>query len=199
MVSPSQILSSDYVALHRYLGEVKFNNLISEYISNKSHDCVNSRWLSNHLPDFIRSYFGFAHFPEIPELASLERAFNTAFGAVEARTWNNDNKTSMSDKTLKAHPSVSLLKFTQNTTSIWSALKCEEKPPKPHQLDDMQNVIVWRQGNAPRFRILGEEEAKALKRVINGVSYKALCNTLKTNAETYLRGWIEAELILATA
>jgi hypothetical protein len=193
MALPLEILSSDYSSLRRYLGELKFKNLINEFIAAHAVKIQNSRWLSENLPDFAKLYEGFLHFPEIAELASLERALNMAFNAVDAPSLMTQNALRLSVKKLKAHPSVSLLIFTQNTTSIWSALKCDEQPPRPHQLDANQHVIVWRQGNTPRFRILGEEEATALSRVKRGLSFKAL------KSESYLRGWLEAELILAPA
>jgi hypothetical protein len=186
-------LTSDYGVLRRYLGELKFKHLINEYISTQHDKVSNERWLSDHLPDFIAAYETFMHFPEIAELALLERAQNRAFNAIDALTLAKLSTIPPPAKKLKTHPSVSLLTFSQNTTSIWSALICDEQPPRPHSLDAPQHVIVWRQGNTTRFRILGEDEALALGRVSLGISSKAL------NSESYLLGWLEAELILAPA
>jgi Putative DNA-binding domain len=74
-------LNSDYGVLRRYLGELKFKHLINEYISAQLAKESNERWLSDHLPDFIAAYEIFMHFPEIAELALLERAQNRAFNA----------------------------------------------------------------------------------------------------------------------
>jgi hypothetical protein len=206
------IVADDYPLLRRYLGDLKFKELLHDYVLSPTAARKSVRRLSRHLPDFLKSYSAFDRCPEIQELSDLECACNLAFEAIEApkltiSALEEKKSVNFSGLALAPHPSVSSLTFTQNTTSIWSALKCDEQPPKPHHLDEIQHVLVWRQGKASRFRILGQEEATAFDRIKSGRSFRALCKALDPTpggetpmkrATAYLRGWVDAELLLAT-
>lgn len=137
------------------------------------------------LPCFLNAYEPFLRAPEIQEMATLELALKVAFESPEMTSLSSkDLDTLGSAQRLHFHPSVQYLRFFQNTTSLWSALVCEQVPPRPHALDCVQHLIVWRQGNGARFRIVGAEEAHAFK------------NATTALAQPYLRSWVEAQLVL---
>jgi hypothetical protein len=105
---------------------------------------------------------------------------------------------------LEFHPSVSLLNFTQNTVGIWSSLMCDELPPRPFRLDAPQHVLVWRQGDRARMRILGDEECHAVETVQAHASFERLCDRLtlweprddpRIRASAYVRGWIDSGVL----
>lgn len=182
------VLQQNYVSLHLYLGDVAFRSLSKAFFAGKTPSQKTVRWYCNMLPEFLATYKPFARCPEIQELAALELALNRAFDAPDILSLtSNTFLDSTTALPLKLHPSVQSLRFLQNTTSIWSALKCGEQPPKPHKLDQTQSVIAWRQDQSARFRILGEDEALAL----------AAPTTSPNNP--YFRGWLEAELLLPPA
>ena len=79
-----------------------------------------------------------------------------------------------------------------NATSIWSALTAGELPPSPASLELPQELLVWRQGLASRFRMLGREEAVAIDAAARGETMK-----LDQFSEGFLRGWLEAEIVSA--
>ncbi len=203
-------LANDHELLRRYLGESQFGEMAQCYIAAHPSEHPNARWYSTHLAEFLRTYKPFAHHSEIQELAALELALNSAFDAPEAAALTFTELTALDPKVFSSmilgiHPSAARLTFRQNTTSIWSALKCDAQPPKPHMLDHDQALLIWRQGNSSRFRILGDEEAMAFDSCKNGASFSTICEmmafldspeTAAMRATGYLRGWIEAQLLL---
>ncbi len=207
----TDFLSNDYELLREYLGDTQFAEMALTYIAKHPSQHPNARWFSKHLANFLLSYSPFEHHPEIQELAALELALNSAFDAPEAEALNLTQLATLNPEIFSAlklqmHLSSSRLTFKQNTTSIWSALKCETHPPKPHMLDTDQQILVWRQGVDSRFRLLGDEEAMAFDVCKDGASFSTMCEMLafrefpETAAERaagYLRGWIEAEIVLA--
>lgn len=167
----------DLPVLRAYLGDVQFSNALKAYFGEVPHSIANPPWHIFHLPKFLKAYPAFHYRPEIVELAILELAFQKAFVAPALVK-------KIGHPTL--HPSVSKLVFEQNTTSIWSALICNMVPPKPHKLENPQSVLVWRQANSARFRLLGQDEEKQL----------TMLDREDFGVEHYLNGWIESELVL---
>ena len=194
-LSPS-FIAEQWPILCTYLGDVAFARLVSSHtIANNAHS-KSQAWLSNNLLQFLRSYGPVAHRPEIFELANFEAAFRNAF---ESTDQSNARKSD-----LQFHPSAQLLQFHHNTTSIWAALTCGEQAPRPHGLDQPQNVLVWRQGLNCRFRLLGPDEAAACNLMIKGTTHKALAAVFKAThqdanraASDYLFTWVGAKLLPA--
>ena len=74
----------------------------------------------------------------------------------------------------------------------------------PYRLDTPQQVLVWRQGPAARFRLLGAEEATALDDASRGETLGAIARRLADDGDpataikrsfTYLAGWLESQLV----
>jgi Putative DNA-binding domain len=209
----TEFIAHDHEVLHSYLGDVSFAKMARDYIAAHPSKKASARWFCEHLPEFLKTYKPFAHHPEIQELAQLEAALNFAFDAPEADSLTLAGMAAMEPRTfttmaLSMHPSAVRLTFLQNTTSIWSALKCEEQPPKPHRLNAPQQLAVWRQGTTSRFRMLGDEEAMAFDSTYTGANFNVICemialmegaDTAAMRAASYLRGWVEAELVLVPA
>ena len=185
----AEVLASHFPVLARYLGESRIRALALDIYGAKvvSHPFNGAR-----LKKFLAELSGAERFklhPEIAELALLELSFRNALEANNGALPLKLDTHGLERRKLRLHPSVQCLVFTQNTTSIWSALKCEETPPRPFKLDAPQHVLVWRQNGLARFRILGVDEAKALARF----------NTRSPNTSSYFRGWLDAGLVVESA
>jgi Putative DNA-binding domain len=205
----TEFLASDYEKLRTYVGEVRFNAMAAGYIAAHPSRHANARWFGQCLPAWLKSSGHFAQHPECTELAELELALATAFDSIDLpvlgiETLNTLPSDQIANTAFAFHPSLQTLSFMQNTISLWSALQCEEEPPRPYTQDEAQIVMVWRQGNQSRFRILGDEEAMALAQAREGVPFRALCEMVAfgneaadgaARAATYLRGWFEAEIL----
>ena len=202
-------LRHDYAQLRIYLGDVEFDRLARAHATANLSRQHNARWHSNALPTFIAQSAQWNSRPALAEFARLEHAFRKAFDAADLLAFTlpelETTKTEYFPALrFKQHPSVSTLQFTTNACSIWSALKCDEAPPRAQSLGEPQTVLVWRQGGNSRFRILGSEEAAALAALHGGLSFARLCEVIGNmarkesalRATAYLRGWTEAEILL---
>jgi hypothetical protein len=161
---------------------------------NLLHDDIEApkvRAFSRHLPDFLGLTKPFSRSPELSDLARLEKAFNAALNAPEAPIVKRAAFAGQLGKFhIDLHPSVQRLQLRTNATSIWAALTADELPPAPERLDEPQDLLVWRQGSTPRFRMLGREEAMALDEAERGEAIE-----IDQSSEGFLRGWLEAEII----
>ena len=205
----SGFLAHDYPLLKTYLGEDQFEQLAKAYILAMPSKHPNARWYSSQLPQFLATSEIFDDLPECIELAELEFALTMAFDAADAPVMTIAELAKIKPEDagelqLRLQPSAMILAFRQNTTSIWSALKADMEPPRAHNLDNPQSVLVFRQDNAARFRLLGEEEATAIINVRYGMSFAVLCETMAfqnagenvpQRAAMFLRGWVESQIL----
>jgi hypothetical protein len=176
----TDFLADDYPRLRINMGATAFNTLARHCLA--ASESQKSRMLSLHLPDFLDLTKPFSRSPELSDLARLERAFQAALNAPEASITSQ----------VALHPSVQRLQLRSNAASIWAALTAGELPPPPARLDEPQELLVWRQGAASRFRMLGREEAAALDAAARGEA-----TGIDQSSKNFLRGWLEAEIISA--
>lgn len=179
----TDFLADDYPRLRLYMGETAFNTMARHCLA--ASEIPKARVLSRHLPDFLDLTKPFSRSPELSDLARLERAFDAALNAPEA---------SIAQPPLHhigLHPSVQRLQLRTNATSIRAALTAGELPPPPARLDEPQELLVWRQGAASRFRMLGREETAALDAAARGEA-----TGIDQSSESFLRGWLEAEIVI---
>lgn len=169
------------------MGETWFNTMARHCLAATETPKV--LLLSRHLPDFLDLTKPFSRSPELSDLARLEKAFHGALNAPEASIVTQGPLYAFH---LTLHPSVQRLQLRTNATSIWAALIAGELPPPPQRLDEPQELLVWRQGAASRFRMLGREEAVALDAAARGQAIG-----VDQVSESFLRGWLEAEIISA--
>lgn len=205
----TEFLANDYEKLRIYVGEVRFNAMASAYMDAHPSRQANARWFGQNLPAFLKNSDLFAQHAECIELAELELALATAFDAPDITSLGPGILADLVNQDVSRfrftfHPSLQTLIFQQNTVSLWSAMQCGEPPPRPHAQDKPQTIAVWRQSNQSRLRILGEEETMALAGAQAGLTFGALCEAIAfagegadvaLRAATYLRTWLEAEII----
>ena len=205
----TEYLAADHAKLQLYLGGAAFSAIGRRYAAKYPKLDPGLRWFSRNLDKFLGETTPYSGNPELAELACLEAALNSAFEApvvplVTVAELAQLDATDLEDCTVSLHPSVRRLCFRSNTTSLWAALQCNELPPRPKRLDAPQELLVWRQGTHPRFRMLGPEEATALSLALDGIPFGKICRAVATQAphagtndcaQTYLRGWVEAELV----
>lgn len=181
----ADFLAHDYPRLRLYMGETAFNTMARH--CHAATETPKVRLLSRHLPDFLDLTKPFSRNSELSDLARLENAFHAALSAPEAGVITRVPPYAFR---IELHPSVQRLQLRTNAASIWAALTAGELPPPPHRLDEPQELLVWRQGAAPRFRMLGREEAATLDAAARGGTIEIAQST-----ENFLRGWLEAEII----
>ena len=204
-----EILGHDFAKLQEYLGDDEFARMGNAYVDAHPSDHPNARWFSRHLPEFLKKTWPWARKAELHDLAVLEKALNDSFDAPEAPFVTHAGLAALDpslfgDVMLTIHPSACRFKVTTNVTSLWASMKCEQRPPAAQVLKEPMEIMVWRQGISARFRMLGAEEAMAVDEAANGVPFGVLCemiavmddpDTAAMRAASYLRGWIEAEIV----
>jgi hypothetical protein len=207
----TEFLAVDHAKLQHYIGAAAFTAIGRRYAMKYPLLDPSVRWFSRNLAKFLGETMPYSKNPELAELARLEAALNTAFEAPDASILSVSELAGFEAKGLGncmvvVHPSVQRLCLLTNTTSLWAALQCDEPPPRPERLDVPQELLVWRQGTNPRFRMLGKEEALTLDLALQGNPFAKICEALAQAsggevsaecADTYLRGWVEAELVSA--
>jgi Putative DNA-binding domain len=207
----AEFVRNDFPSLLTYLGEDKFNAMASLYARMNPSSHPNARWFSAKVPEFLAVTLPFSRKPELSELAALERGLGDAFDAEDTGHLTLAelaacDPSGFADMALGIHPSARLLTFRTNAASIWSSLKADERPPSPIMLQAPQDVLVWRQAFTSRFRLLGGEETMAFQSARQGLPFGIICEMIATfgdpdtagiRAASYLRGWIESELIVA--
>ena len=190
----ADFLAGDYARLRLYMGLSAFNRMAQLCAASVNSPNATARSLSQRLPSFLMVTRPYSKSLELSELALVEGAFNEALCAPDAPvlTFAEFSRLNLRDFFLDVHPSVQRLQLRTNATSLWAALTAGELPPPPGLLEAPQELLVWRQGLMPRFRMLGEEEALALDDAASG---KLACGDHLP--ENFLRGWLEAEVISA--
>ncbi len=207
----TDFLAVDHVKLQSYVGATAFEAIGQRYAAAFPQLDPGLRWFSRNLHIFLSETAPYSERPELAELAQLEMALHAAFEAPDVPVMTladlaNYEANGLHDHTLDMHPSAQRLSFNFNTTSLWSALQCGELPSRPKMLESPQQLIVWRQGNQPRFRMIGEDEAIAIDLALTSVPFSRVVGALAEfgqgagggdGAVTYLRGWVSAELVSA--
>ena len=183
----TDFLADDYPRLRLYMGETAFNTMARHCLAATVTTKV--RVLSRQLPDFLQLTKPFSRSLELSDLARLERAFQAALNAPEAPI---TSLAPLHGLQVALHPSVQRLRLQTNAASLWAALAAGELPPPPTSLDELQELLVWRQGAASRFRMLGREEAVALDAAARGEAAG-----IDQSTENFLRGWLAAEIVSA--
>jgi hypothetical protein len=200
-------LANELGFLYAYLGDITFSKLTRDYLRSYPELPIDPAAVKKNLLKYIEAQPLVQRNPEILELADLELALNFALNApdeklLDIQAFEKLAPPKREQIIFNVVSSAQILLFKQNTTSIWSAMKCEERPPKPHLLDEPQNLLVWRQGDAPRFRLLGRDEAFLFQQITQKVNLQTAIVHMENqtaNSEVllnYVRGWVEAKLIL---
>jgi hypothetical protein len=171
-------ITHEYPVLLRYLGHLRF----SGYVDACGYDGMSWKQTADSLPESL------LHVPSVPlevaELARLERAMRKAF---EAGMDGNDGPRLL-------HPSVSLLTFEHNTSSLWSALICGEPPSRPYRLETPQHVVTWRHKGQARMRLLGQEEYNCMIALAGSPHHREA--SAETAMPAYMAGWLENDVVL---
>lgn len=189
----TEFLADEYGKLRLYMGESVFNAMGRHCFAAHDIRPPKVRAFSRHLPDFLGLTKPFSRSPELSDLARLEKAFHAALNAPEAQIAARAAYAGQHGKFhIGLHPSVQRLQLRTNAASIWAALTAGELPPSPERLDEPLELLVWRQGSTPRFRMLGREEASALDEAGRGEAIE-----IDQSSEGFLRGWLEAEAVSA--
>jgi len=207
-----EALENDFQALSVLLGEDAFVSLCHEYTRANPSTYFTLRFFGQHFCQFLRSHFDYKTKQYLIELAEFEWSFINAFDAADTDAINENDIASIPQEAWLAlkmtlHPSVQLVKHTQNVRAIWCAVKDEKPLPKPERLAETDHYIIWRDVSTikTQYRYLEQDEAVALDVVSKGGSFVAICEALTTviedqneiplRAASLLKTWVNTGLL----
>ncbi|MEZ5909180.1 MAG: DNA-binding domain-containing protein [Hyphomicrobiaceae bacterium] len=201
-----EFLQNDHELLHAYMGDEHFEAMAGGYIEAHPSSHPNARWYARHLPDYLRASDPWSNYPELADLASIEKALGDAFDAADGAVLAIEGLTVIAPADwprlqLVPHVSARRFRLTTNALAIWEALKNEGEPPDAEPLEIAAEMIAWRSGELPMIRQLSDEERMMWDEACKGVRFGVLCEMLATyddpdgaaaRAAGYLAAWIQA-------
>ena len=202
-------VASDHENLKAYLGDDAFDRMAQAYVGANPSRSPNARWFAQRLPEFLRSQPLYRERRELTELASLERALNLAFDAVDQPVIDLDVLRGFAPEQwgsliFRSQASAQRLTFEMNTYAIWSALKSGHAPPRAEPLAEPQSFLIWRDETTPKIRSMGREEAMMWDEAAKAVPFGALCELVAVfgapddaalRAAQYLQSWLSGGLL----
>lgn len=205
-----EFLVHDYQQLHAYLGSEPFARMARAYIAEYPSRTPNARWYGAQLPWFLTLAAPYRGTPVLAELAGLERALNDVFDAGDAELLTLDDLAGVAPEewaalTFKAIPATRRLDLKTNAAEIWRALRDGERPPEPTCLAEVGQLIVYRTTGQAMYRAMPSDEAMIWDEASKGARFGVLCemlaafsgsDTAPARAAQYLKGWIEAGLLV---
>ena len=189
----------------RLLGDDAFDALALAGIAQAPSTHRNLRWYGETWPDFLVD-------AAVAELARLDWALREAFdGPDDTVLGLRDLQLLAPDAwavvRLRPHATVRCLAMRHNTLQRWHALDDERPVPDAEPLPAPGWVLVWRRDDRPHFRSMAAPEAWAVRQLLAGQPWVALCEGLAeawpdqdatTLAAQCLRRWVD-EGVLAEA
>jgi hypothetical protein len=138
---------------------------------------------------------------EVAELAWLEWSLRRAFDGPDAGVPDPAHLAQIDWDNAILHlvPTLKLANVVTNCAAIWTALS-EDRPPPPAARQTAPIAIrVWKQGLTAKFRSIDAIEEKALRLLLDGADFAALCGILDSEQEIgrCLGLWLQDGLIAA--
>ena len=205
-----EALSTDYEKLHGYLGDEQFEQLMDDYIDSHTSSTYSLRYYSIDLPTWLSAQAQYNNYPQLMELASIEKAFADSFDAetipaINLSVFAEVSATAWPDMTFTFQPSLQILQFNSNAFAIWKALADEQTPPQAIFMEQGENWVLWRkQDLVSHYRPLETAEQIALTKAVNGANFAEICESLLafcSEEETpmkaigFLQSWVQEEMI----
>jgi hypothetical protein len=202
---------------YRYLGDEWFDHLALRFIEATPSASLSLRWYGEAWPVWLAAALGsnsaMGSHQEVAELASLDWALRQAFDAADAPVLTLRDLAAMAPEdwatvVLRPQPSMAMLSLGHNTLSLWHALDQDEAVPPAASLAVPMAVLVWRRDEQPHFRSVSAPEALALRALLGGQPFGALCEALAQDFEAldaaavaggFLRQWVDDGVLARAA
>jgi len=199
-------LEESFAVTRAWLGDDAFRHASAEHIA-----CVPpSSWtLDAYSRDFPMSLHAlYPDDPEVTEIAWLEWALGEAFVGADTPALDPAGLADVDwDRALLGFtPTLMVRNLATNATAIWSAVTAGSTPPGAQLLTEPAQLLVWRQEQTSRFRVLDQGEAQALALARSGTSFGDLCARIVAErgasegvelAGAYLGRWLSDGLLCA--
>jgi len=197
-------LEESFAVTREWIGDEAFRRAVVEHIERVPP----SSWtLDAYSRDFPMSLQGhYPNDPEVTEIAWLEWSLGEAFVGADTPVLEPASLATVDwDRAvLNFVPTLMVRDQATNATAIWSAITAGSTPPGAQLLAEPAQLLVWRQAQASRFRVLDPGEARALTLARSGASFGDLCAQMVAErgeangvelAGAYLGRWLSDGLL----
>jgi hypothetical protein len=208
----AEALASNYPAIAQYLGETEFSALARAFAIAHPSCHASIRWFGGNLAPFLHTQSPWSSNPVLHELARFEWALRHTVDAadtpaLEVAALRALPPDSWPQLRLALQPAATLMHLDWNATGFWSALVEGEAPPA-RQYCPQHWLVYRRQDFMAMWRSVGEDEARLLRLIGEGISFADLCEAMAEHAAQpgaipaqaalLLHQWVDASLLVDT-
>ena len=176
-------LAENFFALHRMLGEKRFNMLADAYIAAKPSTFFSLGDYGVGLEAFMRTHPDYRQHLALIEMAQFEWALNNSIFAAPGQVLKREDLTSISPESFgelcfNFHPSFQLLELRTNVPLLWKAANQDEPLPSVETREYAVLWCVWRKMPEVYFAHYESQEAEVVKALFAGKSFAKACEVL---------------------
>jgi hypothetical protein len=208
----AEALASNYPAIARYLGEADFSALARAFATSNPSRHASIRWFGDNLGAFLHWQSPWSSNPVLHELARFEWALRQTVDAADEPALTVEALRALPPESwpqllLALQPAATVLLLQCNTTEFWSAL-VEHRTLPARQYCPQHWLVYRRQDYMAMWRSAGDEEARLLRLICEGINFGDLCEamaghaadpeTIPATAAALLQQWVDAGLLLDT-
>ncbi len=166
-----EVLQSDFEAFSDYVGEEKFEELVTDYVSIYPSTSYSLNPLSYRFPEFLRSRSDLKRKEFLVELAELELAISQVFDMPQSPLLTSEEITSVApdrwgDVLLKPITALRLLEFQYPVNDYLNAFRSGDSPPKMGKKKTY--VLVYRPKYSMRREPMSRDAYTLLKEILSG-------------------------------
>jgi hypothetical protein len=171
-------LADSFARTREWIGGEAFEDAMIRHIQRVPPSSWTLDAYGRDFPDTLRRIY--PDDPEVAELAWLELALAEAFVGADAVALAPADAAHVDWDNAALHftPTLDLRAVATNAHALWSALAGGEVPPAAAGLADAATLLVWRQEQVSRFRLIDMREEQALTLARSGVAFGTVCNKL---------------------
>jgi len=203
-------LGVDYPGLWSMLGDEQFFALCLDYIRQHPSSYPSIRWFGGRLSEFLRDNEPYSAYPQVAEMAAFEWAQGLVFDAADAEAVSVEALARLpalawADMRLAFNPAMQRLDLFWNIPQVWAAIDQQADPlPALEEQQFPAGWLLWRQNLAPGWRRLDVDEAWAIDRAREGMSFGDICEGLlewvdeqhaPLRAAGFIKTWVSHGLI----
>jgi Putative DNA-binding domain len=206
-----EALQSSYPVLAEVLGEDDFEMVANRYVATHESPFFSIRYYGHELADFLATDAACAKAPVLPELARWEWAMAAIFDAADTERVAVEELARVAPEEwaglqFQFSSALEVLSLQWNVPQLWKAVTEHSERPELSVQSPAAHWLLWRNELQIYFRLLLEEEARALAAARAGRSFGDLCvllcehleeNEASRSAAAFLRSWVQSGLITA--
>jgi hypothetical protein len=201
-----EALADNYPVLYRALGDDAFRELAAAYLNAHPSHFRSIRWFGDRLAEFIALNPGVIPHPALHDIARMDWAMRGAFDAADATPLGFEDLAGIPAESwpglrFTPCPSFWMLSLDWGIESLWHALNDDENAETEAPQEYAHTMIVWRAGLEIRWRTVANDEAVALRTLLDGGDFAAMCAAVEacggnaTSVAALLRQWIDEGLL----